>query len=80
MGVVHYVVYREISGVMSKIGIANTASFVDQKLKDNTSYKYVVAAVDVAGNESRKSDALLASHFSYVGFSNFVVTVKTSLL
>ena len=31
---------------------------MDKELKANTSYKYVVTAVDLAGNESSRSDVL----------------------
>ncbi len=54
----HYIVYREDGGVMKEIGTANTTSFTDKDLRANTIYKYVVSAVDTAGNESMKSDAL----------------------
>ncbi|HDR4482917.1 TPA: lytic polysaccharide monooxygenase [Bacillus cereus] len=54
----HYNVYREVGGVMKEIGTANTTSFMDKDLQANTIYKYVVSAVDIAGNESMKSDAL----------------------
>lgn len=58
VGVDHYVVYRESTGVMNKIGTADNTSFMDKDLKTNTSYKYVVTAVDLAGNESSRSDVL----------------------
>ncbi|ABY43390.1 lytic polysaccharide monooxygenase [Bacillus mycoides] len=63
-GVDHYDIYREISGVMKKIGISNTTSHMDKNLLANTTYKYTVKAVDVAGNESAQSDV-------------FTVTTKT---
>ncbi|QUG84184.1 lytic polysaccharide monooxygenase [Bacillus nitratireducens] len=58
VGVDHYVVYRENAGVMNKIGTTDNTSFVDKNLKANTSYKYVVTAVDLAGNESSRSNVL----------------------
>lgn len=58
VGVDHYIVYRESAGVMNKIGTAANTSFMDKDLKANTSYKYVVTAVDLAGNESSRSDVL----------------------
>lgn len=58
VGVDHYVVYRENAGVMNKIGTTDNTSFVDKNLKANTSYKYVVTAVDLARNESSRSDVL----------------------
>ncbi|PFC43676.1 chitin-binding protein, partial [Bacillus thuringiensis] len=58
VGVDHYIVYRESAGVMNKIGTAANTSFIDKGLKANTSYKYVVTAVDLAGNESSRSDVL----------------------
>ncbi|MGE8056079.1 fibronectin type III domain-containing protein, partial [Bacillus mycoides] len=54
----HYIVYRENAGDMKEIGTANTTSFMDRNLQVNTTYKYVVTAVDTAGNESMKSDVL----------------------
>ncbi|MBE7121144.1 lytic polysaccharide monooxygenase [Bacillus cereus] len=63
-GVDHYDIYREISGVMKKIGTSNTTSHMDKNLLANTTYKYAVKAVDVAGNESIQSDV-------------FTVTTKT---
>ncbi|PGM95529.1 lytic polysaccharide monooxygenase [Bacillus cereus] len=63
-GVDHYDIYRDISGVMKKIGTSNTTSHMDKNLLANTTYKYVVKAVDVAGNESIQSDV-------------FTVTTKT---
>ncbi|MFE4764643.1 lytic polysaccharide monooxygenase [Bacillus mycoides] len=54
----HYIVYREIAGVTKEIGTVNTTSFMDKNLQVNTTYKYVVTAVDTAGNESMKSDIL----------------------
>ncbi|EEL67526.1 lytic polysaccharide monooxygenase [Bacillus mycoides] len=54
----HYIVYREIAGVTKEIGTVNTTSFIDKNLQANTTYKYVVSAVDTAGNESMKSDIL----------------------
>lgn len=54
----HYNVYREVGGVIKEIGTANTTSFMDKDLQANTIYKYVVSAVDTAGNESMNSDAL----------------------
>ncbi|WP_377867506.1 lytic polysaccharide monooxygenase [Bacillus sp. R86525] len=54
----HYVVYRGNAGGMKEIGTANTTSFMDKNLQVNTTYKYVVTAVDTAGNESMKSDVL----------------------
>ncbi|TKI81020.1 chitin-binding protein, partial [Bacillus wiedmannii] len=54
----HYIVYRESFGVMNKIGTTANTSFMDKELKANTSYKYVVTAVDLAGNESSRSDVL----------------------
>ncbi|MBE7129522.1 lytic polysaccharide monooxygenase [Bacillus mycoides] len=54
----HYIVYREIAGGMKEIGTANTTSFMDKNLQVNTTYKYVVTAVDTAGNESIKSNVL----------------------
>lgn len=58
VGVDHYIVYRESAGVMNKIGAADNTSFMDKDLKANTSYKYVVTAVDLAGKESSRSDVL----------------------
>ncbi|MEC3034554.1 fibronectin type III domain-containing protein, partial [Bacillus toyonensis] len=58
VGVDHYIVYRESAGVMNKIGTAANTSFMDKDLKANTSYNYVVTAVDLAGNESSRSDVL----------------------
>ena len=63
-GVDHYDIYREISGVMKKIGTSNTTSHMDKNLLANTTYKYAVKVVDVAGNESIQSDV-------------FTVTTKT---
>ena len=40
------------------MGQADNTSFVDKNLKANTSYKYVVTAVDLARNESSRSDVL----------------------
>ena len=49
---------RENAGVMNKMGTTDNTSFVDKNLKANTSYKYVVTAVDLARNESSRSDVL----------------------
>lgn len=57
----HYIVSREVRDVMKEIGTANTTSFMDKDLQANTKYKYVASAVDTAGNESMKSDALTVS-------------------
>ncbi|KFM95190.1 chitin binding domain protein [Bacillus clarus] len=56
VGVDHYVIYRETAGTMIKIGTANPTSFLDKNLQVNTTYKYAVTAVDLAGNESVKSN------------------------
>ena len=56
IGVDHYDIYRETEGSMKKIATSNTASYMDKNLLANTTYKYVVKAVDVAGNESVQSD------------------------
>lgn len=56
IGVDHYDIYREIEGLMKKIATSNTTSYMDKNLLANTTYKYVVKAVDVAGNESVQSD------------------------
>ncbi|UYX55069.1 lytic polysaccharide monooxygenase [Bacillus thuringiensis] len=52
----HYDIYRETDGSMKKIATSNTTSYMDKNLLANTTYKYVVKAVDVAGNESVQSD------------------------
>ncbi|MGW5955684.1 lytic polysaccharide monooxygenase [Bacillus mycoides] len=64
IGVDHYNIYREIAGAMKKIGTSNMTSYLEKNLLANTTYKYSVKAVDVAGNESIKSDI-------------FTVTTKT---
>ncbi|QWG98054.1 lytic polysaccharide monooxygenase [Bacillus toyonensis] len=56
VGVDHYDIYREIEGTMKKIATSNTTSYMDNNLLANKIYKYVVKAVDVAGNESVQSD------------------------
>ncbi|PKJ54132.1 lytic polysaccharide monooxygenase [Bacillus sp. SN10] len=56
IGVEHYDIYRETKGSMEKIATSNTTSYMDKNLLSNTTYKYVVKAVDVAGNESVQSD------------------------
>ncbi|QPW48256.1 chitin-binding protein [Bacillus thuringiensis] len=56
VGVYHYDIYREIEGTMKKIATSNTTSYMDNNLLANKTYKYVVKAVDVAGNESVQSD------------------------
>ncbi|PFM57475.1 chitin-binding protein [Bacillus cereus] len=56
VGVDHYNIYREISGVMKKVGTSNSTSHMDKNLLASTTYKYTVKAVDVAGNESAQSD------------------------
>ncbi|WP_242306885.1 lytic polysaccharide monooxygenase [Bacillus cereus group sp. BfR-BA-01524] len=56
IGVDHYDIYRETEGSMKKIATSNTTSYMDKNLLANTTYKYVVKAVDVAGNESVQSD------------------------
>ncbi|HDR7448764.1 MULTISPECIES: lytic polysaccharide monooxygenase [Bacillus] len=56
VGVDHYDIYREIEGTMKKIATSNTTSYMDNNLLTNKTYKYVVKAVDVAGNESVQSD------------------------
>ncbi|MEW9578822.1 lytic polysaccharide monooxygenase [Bacillus toyonensis] len=56
IGVDHYDIYREIEGTMKKIATSNTTSYMDNNLLANKTYKYVVKAVDVAGNESVQSD------------------------
>lgn len=56
IGVDHYDIYRETEGAMKKIATSNTTSYLDKNLLANTTYKYVVKAVDVAGNESVQSD------------------------
>ncbi|MEC2559155.1 lytic polysaccharide monooxygenase, partial [Bacillus cereus] len=56
IGVDHYDIYRETEGSMKKIATSNTTSYLDKNLLANTTYKYVVKAVDVAGNESVQSD------------------------
>ena len=56
IGVDHYDIYREEEGSMKKIATSNTTSYMDKNLLSNTTYKYVVKAVDVAGNESVQSD------------------------
>ncbi|PGH84899.1 chitin-binding protein [Bacillus thuringiensis] len=57
IGVDHYDIYRETEGSMKKIATSNTTSYMDKNLLANTTYKYVVKAVDVAGNESVQSNA-----------------------
>ncbi|MDP7988821.1 lytic polysaccharide monooxygenase [Bacillus sp. MHSD_36] len=64
IGVDHYDIYREIEGSMKKIATSTTTSYMDKNLAANTTYKYVVKAVDVAGNESVQSDT-------------FTITTKT---
>ncbi|HDR4733431.1 TPA: lytic polysaccharide monooxygenase [Bacillus cereus] len=64
IGVDHYDIYRETEGSMRKIATSNTTSYMDKNLLANTTYKYVVKAVDVAGNESVQSDT-------------FTITTKT---
>ncbi|MBE5105982.1 lytic polysaccharide monooxygenase [Bacillus thuringiensis] len=64
IGVDHYDIYREIAGSMKKIGTSNTTSYLEKNLLANTTYKYTVKAVDIAGNESIQSDI-------------FTVTTKT---
>ncbi|MGE8055833.1 lytic polysaccharide monooxygenase [Bacillus mycoides] len=64
IGVDHYDIYREIAGSMKKIGTSNATSYFEKDLLANTTYKYAVKAVDVAGNESMQSDI-------------FTVTTKT---
>ncbi|MEH6944414.1 lytic polysaccharide monooxygenase [Bacillus sp. JJ722] len=55
----HYVVFKETkNGQMTVVGTSNTTSFMDKNLQSNTTYKYTVAAVDTAGNESIKSNTL----------------------
>ncbi|MBF7155478.1 MULTISPECIES: lytic polysaccharide monooxygenase [Bacillus] len=56
IGVDHYDIYRETEGSLKKIATSNTTSYMDKNLLPNTTYKYVVRAVDVAGNESVQSD------------------------
>ncbi|MED2879904.1 lytic polysaccharide monooxygenase [Bacillus thuringiensis] len=56
IGVDHYDIYRETEGSMKKIATSNITSYMDKNLLANTTYKYVVKAVDVAGNESVQSD------------------------
>ncbi|WIG25177.1 lytic polysaccharide monooxygenase [Bacillus toyonensis] len=56
VGVDHYDIYREIEGTMKKIATSNMTSYMDNNLLANKTYKYVVKAVDVAGNESVQSD------------------------
>ncbi|MGQ0416456.1 fibronectin type III domain-containing protein, partial [Bacillus sp. HC-TM] len=56
IGVDHYDIYRETEGAMKKIATSNTTSYLDKNLLANTTYKYVVKAVDVAGNESVQSE------------------------
>ncbi|MFF2880175.1 lytic polysaccharide monooxygenase [Bacillus toyonensis] len=56
VGVDHYDIYREIEGTMKKIATSNTTSYMDNNLLANKTYKYVVKAVDLAGNESVQSD------------------------
>jgi len=56
IGVDHYDIYRETEGSMKKIATSNTTSYMDKNLLSNTTYKYVVKAVDVVGNESVQSD------------------------
>ncbi len=64
IGVDHYDIYRETEGLMKKIATSTTTSYLDKNLVANTTYKYVVKAVDVAGNESVQSDT-------------FTITTKT---
>ncbi|MCU5684967.1 lytic polysaccharide monooxygenase [Bacillus wiedmannii] len=64
IGVDHYDIYRETEGSMKKIATSTTTSYMDKNLVANTTYKYVVKAVDVAGNESVQSDT-------------FTITTKT---
>ncbi|PEC82276.1 chitin-binding protein [Bacillus cereus] len=56
IGVDHYDIYRETEGSMKKIATSNTTSYMDKNLLPYNTYKYVVKAVDVAGNESVQSD------------------------
>ena len=56
IGIDHYDIYRETEGSMKKIATSNTTSYMDKYLLSNTTYKYVVKAIDVAGNESIQSD------------------------
>ncbi|CAM4311827.1 GlcNAc-binding protein A [Bacillus albus] len=64
IGVDHYDIYRETEGLLKKIATSTTTSYLDKNLVANTTYKYVVKAVDVAGNESVQSDT-------------FTITIKT---
>ncbi|SCC37948.1 Chitin binding protein [Bacillus cereus] len=41
---------------MKKIATSKTTSYMDKHLVANTTYKYLVKAVDVAGNESEQSE------------------------
>lgn len=56
VGVDHYDIYREIEGTMKKIATSNTTSYMDKNLLANSTYKFTVKAVDVAGNESVQSN------------------------
>ena len=56
IGVDHYDIYRETEGSMKKIATSKTTSYMDKNLVANTTYKYLVKAVDVAGNESVQSE------------------------
>ena len=55
IGVDHYDIYRN-RRIDEKDCNINTTSYLDKNLLANTTYKYVVKAVDVAGNESVQSD------------------------
>ena len=55
IGVDHYDIYRETEGSMKRLQHP-IQLYMDKNLLANTTYKYVVKAVDVAGNESVQSD------------------------
>ena len=58
IGVDHYDIYRETKGSMEKLQHP-IRLLIWINIYSNTTYKYVVKAVDVAGNESVQSDIFI---------------------
>ena len=70
MGVAGYNIYRD--GVLVKKTYTENDEFMDVQLEPQTSYKYIITARDAAGNESKKSEAVVASTSSKTNYDTLL--------
>lgn len=70
VGVAGYNIYRD--GVLVKKTYTENDEFMDVQLEPQTSYKYIITARDAAGNESKKSEAVVASTSSKTNYDTLL--------